>query len=393
MSIWDSAIGKVRVELTGAQITASMEKLNNLGIELKNTEIVNSLCVRFTVSRPAFSTVRSVLEQHGDSVKLMRKEGAYWTFLSLLRRPVLLAGLLVLLCSALYIPNHIYFVQVYGNEKLSASELLSAAEQCGVYFGVTSSAIRSETVKNQLLERLPQLQWAAINTRGCVATIQIREREDQPTKQSVKEYGSIIAARDGIIEECTVYSGNLICKPGQAVKAGDVLISGLTDCGLLIKHTQAEGDILAQTKRQIHAIMPDPYGTNMLIRTIRKNFALRIGKNIINFSKDSGISDASCVKMYEEKYIELPGGFCLPIAWICQTSYDYEIGTQTKSSQLELLVDDYLKTQMIGGSIISRDYTYSIIDGATELQAQYSCLEMIGKKSDKEILFKNEQTN
>ena len=36
--------------------------------------------------------------------------------------------------------------------------------------------IRSEKVKNSLLQRIPQLQWAGINTDGCVAVISVREK-------------------------------------------------------------------------------------------------------------------------------------------------------------------------------------------------------------------------
>ena len=63
-------------------------------------------------------------------------------------------------------------------------------------------------------------------------------------------------SRDGFIVSATVTRGNFLCRVGQSVKAGQVLISGYTDCGICIQATRAEGEIYAQTSRDFAAVTP-----------------------------------------------------------------------------------------------------------------------------------------
>ena len=396
MELWNSISGMVTVELTGADVTKSLDILCKAEIDVYATQILDPLRVRFDISRASYKRVKSILEKRGDKIVLYKRRGIYWSIYNFLHRPVFLFGLALIVISALYVPGHIFFIQVEGNQNLTDVGILSAAEECGVYFGVPANVIRSEKVKNQLMDRLPQLQWVGVNTRGCVAVIQVLERDTAPETQTAADYTDIVATRDGIIRECTVQRGSAVCRVGQAVSKGDMLISGMTDCGLVLKHTGAEGEILAETRWEFSVIIP--HGSDRKSDPIKvdREYGLRIGKNIVKFSKDSGISGSSCGKMYEEKSIELPGGFCLPVALVCQTTYYYEpqpLNTSVNEDELTALTDDYLRSQMVAGTILTRQAELFEADDAVTATLHYSCLEMIGKKSDKEILQIYEQTN
>ena len=65
-----------------------------------------------------------------------------------------------MLLAVLYAPSRVWFVEVEGNETVPARKILLAAEECGVKFWAKSGEIRSEQVKNQILNLVPELQWA-----------------------------------------------------------------------------------------------------------------------------------------------------------------------------------------------------------------------------------------
>ena len=92
----------------------------------------------------------------------------------MLFRPVLLAGLGILFLLAMYLPSRVLFIRVEGNMQIPDRQILAAAEECGIRFGASRREVRSEKVKNALLSSVPQLQWAGVNTAGCVATISVR---------------------------------------------------------------------------------------------------------------------------------------------------------------------------------------------------------------------------
>ena len=295
-------------------------------------------------------------------------------------------------------PSKILFVRVEGNKNVPIQLILEKAESCGIKFGASRREIRSEKVKNALLSKLPQLQWVGINTAGCVAVISVQERADDSASSRASLPGNIVATRDGIIKDIVVLQGNPLCKIGQAVKAGQVLVSGYTDCGFIIKVTPPEAEIKALTQRDLCTVTPVEYQIRSCAKSETRRYLLRIGKNIINFCKYSGISDTRCVKMYEEKFMVLPGGFQLPVSIITERSisYDSNIAATENSrnlSWMEAETDNYLQTQIKSGQILSSGKLSNISGGLFYLDCTYSCDEMIGEVREEEFVLYNGKTN
>ena len=165
-------------------------------------------------------------------------------------------------------------------------KILSAAEDCGIVFGASRRRVRSEKTKNALLSAIPQLQWAGVNTSGCVATISVRERTEAVQAEDSKFIQSIVAIRDGYVLSATVTEGTGLVIPGQSVQKGQILISGYTDCGICIRAEGAAGEVMAQTSRELEAVMPAKYDQRTQNREVRKHYSLLIGKKRIKLWKD-----------------------------------------------------------------------------------------------------------
>ena len=306
------------------------------------------------------------------------------------------SGILLLLILGSYLPTRVLFFQVEGNITVPTNLILETAAECGICFGASRSEIRSEKMKNALLEAMPQLQWAGINTNGCVGIISVRERALTQTENTDRGVASIVATRDAVITSCTARKGNLLCKAGQAVKAGQILISGYTDCGFAIQATKAEGEIFGRTERKIKTAALRKC-ENRVSATVRQTkYALILGKNRINLYFGSGISDTRCVKMYEEMYVVLPGGFQLPICIVKESwsMYDAEVSTGKRNcQQLEKFGVQYLLSQMVAGRIIQQEVSVVEAEDVSVLEGQYACEEMIGQLRSEEIVKPNGTDN
>jgi hypothetical protein len=92
-----------------------------------------------------------------------------------------------------------------------------------------------------------------------VATIHISENEREKDQNIQKNTVShIVAANDGLVDEITVTDGVQMCKVGQIVRKGQILISGYEDCGLFVRASNAQGTVYAKTSKQIDAVAPQP---------------------------------------------------------------------------------------------------------------------------------------
>ncbi len=395
MGVWKSFAGTYRIEITGGSPEMLIQKICQQGIDLYNVTSINALTICAEISTKDFLPVKEIVDRMGGDVKIQKRMGIYWSCVSLIHRPVLVFGIALLIILSLYLPTRVLFVCVEGNKNIPSRKIIACAESCGIRFGASRRAVRSEKMKNALLSVVPELQWAGVNTRGCVAVISVRERSDTAdTKHECKGISSIVAVRDGVIQEITVKRGNAQCSVGQAVKMGQVLISGYTDCGIAVKGETADGEVMAQTNRVLQVITP----TECTKRTNRISensiYQLRVGKNIINFCKDSGISDTTCVKMYEEIPLVLPGGFQLPVSLI-KTSCTYfeNTGHVADDPQAYGWMSDsaeaYLKGRMISGSILTDTTSMTVDSGRCIFTGMYACSEMIGQVRYEELIREN----
>ena len=389
MNIWHSVGGMVEAELTTADPEGIFAGLTAIGISMEQFRQTGVLTYGFSVSRGDYRKAAAFCEKRGETLHIRKRTGLYWKLKKQLKRPALYGGML-LLALIFWLPSRVLFVSVTGNSAVPEKQILEAAELCGVVFGASRKQVRSETVKNSLLESLPQLQWVGVNTSGCRAVISVREKT-LSEKEIRKGYpASIVASQDGYVLSCTAEKGSLCISPGQTVQKGQVLISGYTDCGLCIRAEQAEGEVIAQTNRSIVCVMPRFLTQKTQDGPVKRKISLLIRKKRIFLWKDSGIWEGSCGRMYEEYYITLPGGFRLPAA-LCIEEYtpyektEVEVEPEAAEAELRSFGEEYLSGQMVAGRIAKGTVTITQEPGVYRLAGEYTCLEMIGQRRQEQI--------
>jgi len=389
--------GKYVLEITSADHILLLNAVNEGGIVLQDMVRCGDLTMRVTVNKVDYPILLKVAERQGASVHILRRIGLYWFAVTWFKRPLLPILSCLLLLTACYIPSRVLFVAVEGNPSVPTNLILDEADACGIRFGASRRLVRSEVIKNKLLQQIPQLQWAGINTNGCVAVIRVQEKPE-PTKETELpgQVCSIVASRDGVILSCVVRKGNPLCLVGQAVKSGETLVSGYTDCGIVTTATKADAEIRALTFREIDVVSPHPVSKRGGLRNKKTAYSLQIGKKLIKFYKDSGISHATCAKIYVEKCLQLPGGFTLPIKIIQETFLYYDeipADTQTdgKNDWLELYAQNHLKSVMVAGEIISAQTDVSCSEHGYHLSGKYACIEMIGQVKPEQTIIKDDK--
>ena len=359
--------------------------LDKMQIVLRDVRIIGDISISCVVNRCHIRLIQQKLMSRGDRVEILHILGMANQINKIVKRPVLVFSTMLIALLSIFAQNRILFIEVEGNVTVPTNQILEQAAQTGIHFGATRRSVKSENVKNTILSEIPDLQWFGVTTSGCVANILVKERNiTEETRVEERFVSNMIATQDGIITECTVRRGNCLCQIGQAVTAGELLVSGYTDCGLIVRATQVDAEIAADTLREVEAVTPATYAFRSQEIGRKKYYSLLIGKKLINFFKDSGISDTTCVKMYEKKCLTLPGGMTLPIAVIIEEHVCYEMDTvllpeEVGSALLEKTAKDYLVSKLVSGRINKADILVQSDDGLYRLVGRYACNEMIGQ--------------
>ena len=372
MELWWRVRGWVRLRLTSADCTGRLRALSR-EVALEDIRFENDLTVTFSVFH---GDRERVLVRDGDSLEIIG-EGGLPRWLQFLNRWKSVAAMLLILgMLTVFLQGHILFFRVEGNGTVPARLILERAADCGLGFGAPAREIRSEQIKNHLLWAIPELRWAGVNVSGCTAVLTVAEREVAP--ESGEEMpGDIVAALDAVVTDVFPATGTLMVAPGQAVRAGDVLISGATDLGLLVRTDRAAGEIYGLTRRQYDAVIPSETTLRRENGRVVRKFSLRIGKKYVNFSNDSGILHGTCGRMRTVKYMTLPGGFQLPVALVTDTYRLCDSEPIPREMDAALLLEQvrrYALEDMTAGTILREEVTVV----GDRLRVTLECREMIG---------------
>ena len=364
--------GWKRLRLTSADCAARLREISG-EMQIEGIVFEGELTVRFDAAR---ADVKRIKLRSGDRLEVVDSGGLpslidrVWKW----RIAAVVAVLLGVL--TVFLPTRLLFFRVEGNGEVPARRILEEAEGCGLYFGASRRELRSEQVKNHLLYAIPELRWAGVNTNGCIATITVSVRDDGDAPEEDVP-GDIVAVADGVVTQVTPQSGTALVSPGQAVKEGQMLISGMTDLGLSTRADRAEGEVYGLTRRSVTVRLPEKTVVKTGTGAVVKKFSLLIGKKRVNFSNDSGILHGTCVKMRTVNYMTLPGGFSLPVAVVTETYTLCETEETIRAGEEQKLLDAaarWVRGKMIAGTVETEERYF---DGNT-LEVEFGCRELIG---------------
>lgn len=130
MGIFRSLSGMVVFELMTADIPGAMDAMNANQISFFSACQKDEVTLVFSVSRKDAKPLRRLFEKRGEKLRRREEKGLYWQLGRLKNRPVLTAGVLLIILCILYLPSHIFFVRVSGASSVPENLILEAAADC-----------------------------------------------------------------------------------------------------------------------------------------------------------------------------------------------------------------------------------------------------------------------
>ncbi len=174
-----------------------------------------------------YLAIRRPARKSGMRVMAVERKGLVFFLKRNKIRVGLLVGAVVFACITFILSQFVWSISLTGNVDLEEDYLLTAFEEQGVKVGATISSIDSKDAAQQVVSKIEELSWAAVNRKGSVVVIEVREKTPAPDKYDNSVPTNLIADENGLIISIDVLSGNEEIKPGSAVSKGDLLVSGV----------------------------------------------------------------------------------------------------------------------------------------------------------------------
>ncbi|HEX3015325.1 MAG TPA: sporulation protein YqfD [Desulfobacteria bacterium] len=215
--------GSLRVIAKGDRLDKFINLANRKGIEIWQVRYVNPKQAVFCMHPDQFHRLRSVVRHSGLRLKIRRKSGLPFLLHKIEKRKGLITGF-VLICLTIFIASRfVWFVEVKGNKKLSAQQVLNVAQELGIKPGIWRGTVDPTAAGRELKERMPQAAWVGVTVHGTKVQIELVEKVEPPAPKPGK--GNLLAAKTGLVTDVLVIKGTPVVHEGQTVKKGQLLVS------------------------------------------------------------------------------------------------------------------------------------------------------------------------
>ncbi len=380
-------IGRVTLSCEARYATALLDLSFRHSIPYGALETRSDGSVSLSLSYAAAEKLRILCTAHGIPIAVENSRGIREAGRFFVLRPGLIVGAFLAVVLATVSSTHLWEIRVTGNSTLSKSEVIAELTEAGLSLFDYVPGIDVDSIENRLLLNSERISWITVNLIGNVAEVQIREKT-APDRTGDTSPANLVAQHDGVIVSVEALRGNVLVRSGQAVRAGEVLVSGVYDSVTAgIRYTRAEGRIYAETERTFEIRVPYRYERDVYTETAGKRYVLHLfGREYTLYTgKDYDGEHASERLRYLSVF-----GKPLPIGLSVLTSRTVvtETGEYTEERAMEIayhrLKEALLSLPEMQG-VLEKRLSYEIGEDAYILYCTVRCIENIARTQNIEV--------
>ncbi len=349
----------------------------------------------FELTERDYIKLRAIENFEYYEVTTRNRKGIPYVFSRYKRRYGILIGAIVFFILTGLSTNYVWDLRIEGNDFISDAEIRENLKELG--FGIGSNIRKTDfyNICHRLLLLNDGISWVSVNMEGTYAIVKLIERSDREIEKDNGTPSNLVAGFDGEIVRTETESGQLEVMPGQTVKAGELLISGVVkvgqgDSGRFVL-VRSKGKVFAKTKRVFRVEVPIKNTREVFKeRIILKKSLFFFGKSI-KLKENYSILQDKCDIITLNKRVVLFEGLSqkletpLPISIRTEYVEIYENVDVTYSEEEALLIAENEMIQAISevlpeAEMISKESYYEIIDGVLVLTWSIECIENIASE-------------
>lgn len=148
------------------------------------------------------------------------------------RHPGMVIGVVLSLLLYALLGGVVWEVRVISDADVDEDVIRTELAAAGLHEGAWVDALDPDRIVTDLLAEDDGIAFATVHLRGVVAEVELIVKDAHDGELAPSDPCNLVAARDAVVTDLTVYCGEAAVRVGETVAAGDLLVSGvLTDIG------------------------------------------------------------------------------------------------------------------------------------------------------------------
>lgn len=374
--------GYYKIKISGVSCEKVLSYLINKSLKIRDIKKLSATEITFDCYPNVFKKIQQ-LNDFDFSITIVESKGLPSLLKRYKHRYGLFVGAVLFALLFYLISLFVWDIQVIGNETISTQQILAQLELQGLKKGKLKSSYNIKSIENDFLSKNDNVSWISVNLKGTVAFVEIREKTEVIEKIDTSKPSNIYASRDGVIASIKAYMGYGVVNVGDAVTAGDVIVSGeYTDkYGVEYKlHSYAK--VMAYTTHSYSVTVPYKTVEQQFTGKSKKYYAIKLTRFDIPLYFKENIRYNTYSKNKSYIKFKLTKNFVLPFS-IQKTTYsETEEVTFYKTKDVALMeayekLDD-IQNNLVGIEVLNKSYDISENKDGVTVKVILDCYEDIG---------------
>lgn len=300
-----------------------------------------------------------------------------------LDRSALVLGAIACLLT-LYISSFfVWDIVTLGDEDIPSEYILSALADSGLRCGAYIPSLDISSIEANMLIKCTELSYISLNLDGSAVIAEYGRRVSIEDDTAEEEVSNIVADEDGRIINRITQCGTPICKAGDVVRRGELLISGLYESKSGIRTVCASGRVYAEVERRIEVFFPYEREEKLYTGKTTRSLALSLLGRTKTISALDECGEYDMTSSVEN--IMLFGKIRLPIKLIetCGREYRYEKKEYSKQQALHEATLEYekqLHEALRDGELVGRELTLECTEDGCRIVCNISLIRDIARR-------------
>ena len=380
MKIRDQIRGVVRVEICGAMPQALLNACASRPLPLWDLEMPDACTLHASVQESQLPLLENLAARCMCEVRELYRRGGSRNRAFLKRRVGLLAALVLVTAAFCASSLFLWEIDVQGCERLTEGQVLRELADCGVGVGSFWPGLNADLLRSRMLTQMPELAWMTVNVSGSRALVLMEERLEKLLIVGEQPPADLVAGRPVIIRQMAVRAGRCLVSPGQAVTEGETLVSARVESMTAPpREVYAQGKILADTWYEQTAVRPCQVQRKERASGTKNRFALKIGRNRINFYPFGQKMLDGYDKIVHEYRLGAEGLFALPVSLIREELRPYTLySARENAGDMGTRLQNRLQ-ETIDGDVVFTSVREAKTDSLLAVTLRAQCYENIAR--------------
>lgn len=218
--------GYVIIKISGRGAERFLNICLRRGIEVWNTNPLKN-GIELSIAKSDFHRIRAVARKCGVSVKIKEKHGLFRLIALYKNRYIFVIAAAVCIIAFAVLSQFIWLVEINGVENSDIESITAVLDDIGVKRGALKKSLpEGMEMKRAIVSNSDSIAWAWVYVEGVKARVEIYEQTLPPNVIDKDTPCDVVSSCDGVIKHLTVKNGEEKVREGDAVRAGDIIVSG-----------------------------------------------------------------------------------------------------------------------------------------------------------------------